>query len=91
MEGPGNSLDRNYLYLVETDVNFLAERVKNINVRFVNLFRRHNKLWVNGQVRSVILQIDCALMGHGTSLIGVSEMVSNVMEEYMMHGLHLNS
>lgn len=91
MEGSGKSLDRHYHYSVTVDVNFLTERVKNISVGFVNLFRRHDKLWVNGKVRSAILQIDCALMGRGTSHIGVIEIVSDVMEEYVTHGLHLNS
>jgi hypothetical protein len=72
VEGPGNSLDRNYYYSVTMDVNFLAERVKNINVGFVNLFRRHDKIWMNVKLRSAILQIDCALMGHGASRIGVN-------------------
>jgi len=76
VEGPGNSLDRIYHYSVTMDVNYLAERVKNVNVGFVNLFRRHDKLWVNGKVRSAILQIDCVLMGHGTFHIGVIETVS---------------
>jgi hypothetical protein len=44
VEGPGNSLDGNYHYSVTLDVNFLAERVKNINIGFVNFFRRHDKL-----------------------------------------------
>jgi hypothetical protein len=91
VEGSGNSLDRNFHYSVKMDIYFLAERVKSINVRFVNLFRRHDKLWVNRKVRNVILQIDCALMEHGTSHIGVIEMMSNVMEEYVTHGLHLSS
>jgi len=80
VEGPGNSLDGNYYYSVTVDVNFLAEGVKNVNVGFVNLFRRHDKLWVNVKWRSAIIQTDCALMGHGASHIGVTEIVSNVME-----------
>ena len=59
--------------------------------RICKLLQGHDKLWVNGKVRRAILQIDCALMGHGTSHIGVTEIVSNVMDEYVTHGLHLNS
>ena len=80
MEGPGNGLDRNYYYSFTMDINCLAERVKNVNVGLVNLFRRYDKLWVNMKLRSAILQIDCALMGHGTSHIGVIEIVSDVKE-----------
>jgi hypothetical protein len=43
VEQPGNSLDRNYYYSSEKDINFIAERAANTNVEFVNLFKRHNK------------------------------------------------
>jgi hypothetical protein len=32
----------------ENDVNFMAERMRNTDVRFVNFFRRHGKALVNG-------------------------------------------
>jgi hypothetical protein len=48
--GPGNSLVRNYHYSVEKGINFIAERMENISVGFVNLFRRHDRLWMNGEV-----------------------------------------
>jgi len=38
MGEPGNSLDRNYHYSVEKDINFIAEKSNNRNVRFVSLF-----------------------------------------------------
>jgi hypothetical protein len=31
--GPGNSLDRNYNYLIEKDINFIAEKTTNTNAR----------------------------------------------------------
>jgi len=46
--GPGNSQDINYRYSVEKDVDFMAERTRNIDVRFVNLFKRHSKVLING-------------------------------------------
>jgi hypothetical protein len=42
--GPGNSLDRNYHYSIEKDINFTAERTCNTNVRFVSIFRKHANL-----------------------------------------------
>jgi hypothetical protein len=44
--GPGNSLDRNYNYSVQKDINFIVERTASTNVGFVNLFQRHDKPWM---------------------------------------------
>jgi hypothetical protein len=52
--GPGKSLDRNYNYCIEKDINYIAERTTNTQVEFVNLFQRHDKPWMNGRVRSLI-------------------------------------
>jgi hypothetical protein len=41
--GLGDSLDRNYHYLIAEDVSSIAERTDNTNVGFVNLFKRRNK------------------------------------------------
>jgi hypothetical protein len=53
--GPGNSLGRNHHYSVEKDIDFIAESTRNTNVRFVNLFRRHDKLLMNEKMRGVNL------------------------------------
>jgi hypothetical protein len=68
---PGNSLDRDYYYLIEKVVNFIAERTVHTNVGLVNLFQRHDKPWMNGRVRSMNLPLDWALMGREMSHIGV--------------------
>jgi hypothetical protein len=88
--GPGNSLDRDYYYLIGKDVNFIAERTVDTNVGFVNLFRRHDKPWMNGRVRSMNLQLDGALMRRDMSHIGVIDTASYVREDHTAHGLHLN-
>jgi hypothetical protein len=88
--GPGNSLDGNYHYSIEKDINFIAERICNTNVGFVGLFRRHDKLWMDRKVRSMNLHLERALMGCGTSHIGVIDTNCIVREEYTTHGLHLN-
>jgi hypothetical protein len=59
---PGNSLDRNYYYSSEKDINFIAERTANTNVEFVNLFKRHDKQWISVKVKRVNLHIDLALI-----------------------------
>jgi hypothetical protein len=64
--GPRNSLDRNYHYAVESDLNYIARRTLNTNVGFVSLFHRHDKPWMNGKVRSMNLRLDRALMRHMT-------------------------
>jgi hypothetical protein len=46
---------------------------------------------MNDKVRSVNLSLDQTLMGRGTSHIGVIDTTSIMREEYMTHGLHLNS
>jgi hypothetical protein len=87
--GPGNSLDRNYHYLIEEDVNSITERTSNTNVGFVNLFKRHDKPWMNGKVRSVNLWRDQALMGHGMSHIGILDTATISRKEYTAYGLQL--
>jgi hypothetical protein len=41
--GAGNSLDTNYQYSIENDLNFIAERTSNTNVGVVGLFERHDE------------------------------------------------
>jgi hypothetical protein len=55
VEGSGNSLDRSYHHSIEKEINFIAERTNNTNVGFVNLFCRHDKLFMNRKVRIVNL------------------------------------
>ena len=89
--GPENSLERNYHYSIEKDLNFIARRADHTNVRFVNLLRRHNEPWINRKVRSVNLRLDWALLGHGMSHLSVIDTTTIGIEEYITHGLHLNS
>ena len=42
---PGHSLVRNHHYSNKKDINFIAERSSNMNVRFANLFQRNDKPW----------------------------------------------
>jgi hypothetical protein len=60
-------------------------------VGLVNLFRRHDKPWMNERVRRVNFQLDRALMGRDTDHIGVIDTASFVRDDYTTHGLHLNS
>jgi len=89
--GPGISLERNYHYSIEKDINFIARRTDHTNVRFVNLLRRYDKPWMNRKVRSVNLRLDGALLGHGMSDVGVVNTTTIGRDEYTAHGLHLNS
>jgi hypothetical protein len=88
--GPGNSLDSKYHYSIEEDLTFIAKRTSHTNVGLVDLFRRQDKPWMNKKVRSVNVQLDRALLGHGMSHIGVIDTTTIVIKEYMNHGLHLN-
>jgi hypothetical protein len=40
---PGNSLNINYHYSVEKDINFTVERTCNTDIRFVNILRKHGQ------------------------------------------------
>jgi hypothetical protein len=80
--GPGKSLDRNYHYQIEKDINFIAERTSNTNVRFINRFEWHDDPWKNEMVRSLNLHLAQDLMGRGTSHTGVTDMTSIAREEY---------
>jgi hypothetical protein len=89
--GPENSLERNYHYSIEKDLNFIARRTDHTNIRFVNLLKRHSEPWMNRKVRSVNLQLNQALLGHGISHLSVIGTTTIGRKEYMTHGLHLNS
>jgi len=70
---------------MEMDISFIADRSGNTNVRFVNLFWRYDKPWVDRKVRSVNLRIDPAALGCGKSHIHVIETTSFQRED-----CHLN-
>jgi len=89
VRGPENSLERNYHYSIEKDLNIIARRADH-TVRFVNLLRRHDESWMNRKVRSVNLRLNRALLGHGMSHLSVIDTTTIGREEYMTHGLHLN-
>jgi hypothetical protein len=89
--GSGHSLERNYHYSIEKDLNFIARRTDNTNVRFVNLLRRYDKRWMNRKLRSVNLRLDRALLGHGMSHVGVVDTTIIGRDQCTVHGLHLNS
>jgi hypothetical protein len=86
--GTGNSLYSYYHYSVKDDLNFTATRTSHINVGLANLLRKH-KPWMNRKVRSVNVQLNRALLEHGTSHIGVIDTTTIVREDYMNHCLHL--
>jgi hypothetical protein len=81
--GRGNSLDRNYNYSTEKDIN--------TNVGFVKLFQRHDRPWMNKRVGSMNLRLDQALMSSDMSHINVTDASSFMRENLMRYGLHLNS
>jgi hypothetical protein len=56
--GPGNSLDSNYNYAGQKDINFIAKKTTSTDVGFVNLLQRHVKPWMNRRVRSMNLRLD---------------------------------
>jgi hypothetical protein len=89
--GPGNCLEKNCYYSIENDLNFIAERTSNTSTGSVNLFERHDKLWINGRVRSMNLWLDRALLRCDMSHIDVIDTSSIAREDYIMHSLHLNS
>jgi hypothetical protein len=88
--GPGNSLDRNYNYSIQKDINFSTERAANTNVGSVNLFHRHDKPWMNRRVGSMNLRLDQVLMRNDMSHINVTDASSFVRVDFMRHGLNLN-
>jgi hypothetical protein len=89
--GAGNSLERNCHYSIEDDLNFVAEKTSHTGVGHVNLFERHDKLWINGRVRSMTLWLDRALLRRDMSHIDVTDTSSIAREDYTVHCLHLNS
>jgi hypothetical protein len=66
----------------------IAKRTAYANVRFVNLFKRHYKPWMNGKVKSVNLQLDRALMECGMSHIGIIDTAPILRKEYTAHDLN---
>lgn len=90
MGGPDNNLERNHCYSVERDVNFNAERTTNIN-EFVNLFKKHDKLWMYRRVTIVNLWLDRALAGCDMADAGVTNTASSVRDDHITHDLCINS
>jgi hypothetical protein len=60
-------------------------------VGFVNLFQRHDKLWMNRRVESMNPRLDQVLMKRDMSHINVNDASSFIRENFTRHGLHLNS
>ncbi|XP_069679979.1 uncharacterized protein [Periplaneta americana] len=89
--GAGNSLDRNLNYSIDGDIHNIAQKSGHTNVGFVNLFQRHDKPWMNRRVESVNLRIDLAQLERDMAHINIIDKSSIVREEYINHGLHLNS
>jgi hypothetical protein len=56
--GPCKSLNGNYYYSAENDVNFSAERTAKKEVGHVNIFKRHNKVCMKGRARRVEVLLD---------------------------------
>jgi hypothetical protein len=83
--GPRNSLDRNYHYSIQRTSTSM-QRSNNTNVRFVHLFWRHDKYWINRKVWNVNLRIDQVVLGCGKSHTHVTETTSFQRED-----CHLNS
>ena len=88
--GPGNSLDRNFKYLIKKDLNIIARRTNHTNVGFVNLLRRRDRPWMNRTVKSVNIRLDRVLLGHGVSHVGVMDTTTLKRDEFTTNGLHLN-
>lgn len=63
MGGPGNSVDRNHHYSIKKDTNFIVVTTSNTSVGFINLFKKHDKLWMKRKVMSLNLCCDQALLG----------------------------
>jgi hypothetical protein len=60
------------------------------NVKFVGLFWRHDKPWINRWVREVNLRLELSLVEVGRSHIDVVDISSISRREHTVHGLHLN-
>jgi hypothetical protein len=58
---------------------------------FVNLFQKPDKPWMNRKVGSMNLRLDRALMRYDMFHINVTGASYFVREDFMRHGLHLNS
>ena len=88
--GPRNSLDRNYHYSIERTSTSM-QRSNNTNVRYVHLFWRHDKPWINRKVWNVNIRLDRTLWKCGKSHICVIKTTSFQRGDFTTHGLHLNS
>jgi len=65
--------------------------IRIMNVRFVNLFRRYYKPWMNRKARSVNLSLHQALLRYSKSRVHVIDTTLFLWEKFTTHGLHLNS
>jgi hypothetical protein len=60
-------------------------------VGFVNLLKRHDKPWMDGRVRRVNLWLGPAMTGRGMAHTVIIDVPYVMRDDYMTHGLHLNS
>ncbi|PNF14757.1 hypothetical protein B7P43_G16355 [Cryptotermes secundus] len=88
--GPGNSLERNLNYQIEKDLSDIAQKTSHTNVRFVGLFWRHDKPWINRCVREINLRLERSLVEVGAAHIDAIDVSSILRSEHTVHGLHLN-
>jgi hypothetical protein len=82
VRGPGNSLDRNYHYSIENDLNSTAERTSNTSMGFVNFFESNYTIWMGSRVRSMNLWLYWAHKRH-MSHIGLTDTSSVAREDYI--------
>jgi hypothetical protein len=88
--GPGNSLDRDLNYKIESDIDDIAKNSKHTNVGFVGLLERHDRPHMSRWVRSVNVRLERALWNGDRSHIGLIDVSSLNRYDHTRHGLHLS-
>jgi hypothetical protein len=74
--GQGNSLDLDRNCQIEKDLSSIANDSINTNVGFVGLLQRHDKPHMSRWVRSVNMELECALWTADKSHIGLIDVAS---------------
>lgn len=88
--GPGNSIDRDSEYSIESDLVKIASTTKHTSVGFVSVLRRHDQPHLNSSVGRVNLELEWLLRSDIGSHIGLIPVDAIGRWDYTRHGLHLN-
>lgn len=91
VQGPGNSLDRDFNYKIEKDLDSISKNIIHNNVSFGGLLKHHDTPHMSKWVRRENLRLECVLWNANRSHIGLTDISSIDRFDQTINGFYLNS